>query len=288
MLGPGNSCDYFFRSSYVGDLADMHEVAQMATGRKEGGEEIIYPSAVEWNKKMITDTELTVPLGDNITEGAVSCMPVAIQADHNLFNSSTPAAEPSNHISNASTMPTVIAAVLCGLLVPLFFDESMSTVFRLVATVCIALCLYYLVGSWTNAVTTNSQCQSRCPFAHLSVPTSPDVITKQTELRGRGTEFEVQLMSISEVDKRILTGGPRDCACGFMKVDIIFFGISRNNVSTSAEYQYGHHTRDTKRRQQLRLAVFRGGEIGRKLSCTIGEYSVLCEGILGQTQSQSR
>lgn len=51
-MGPGNSCDYSYRCSFVGDLVDMDKVVAAATGRDAEGEEIFYSRTLDWNEKL--------------------------------------------------------------------------------------------------------------------------------------------------------------------------------------------------------------------------------------------
>lgn len=52
MLGPGNSCDYSYRCSFVGDLVDLDKVVAAATGKDAEGEEIFYSRTLDWNEKL--------------------------------------------------------------------------------------------------------------------------------------------------------------------------------------------------------------------------------------------
>lgn len=55
MLGPGNACDYSFRSAYVGDIVDINELLTVVTGKNcITGEEYIYPPTLDWNTKLDT------------------------------------------------------------------------------------------------------------------------------------------------------------------------------------------------------------------------------------------
>jgi hypothetical protein len=52
VLGPGNSCDFAHRSRFVGDLADLTEVLEAATGENSEGAAVIYPSTKKWSKQL--------------------------------------------------------------------------------------------------------------------------------------------------------------------------------------------------------------------------------------------
>lgn len=69
-MGPGNCCDFTFRSEFVGDIPNMSEVFTAATGELQGGEEMVYPSTVEWNNDLQTDTMIVPsPRQAKLSEG---------------------------------------------------------------------------------------------------------------------------------------------------------------------------------------------------------------------------
>jgi hypothetical protein len=240
VLGPGNSCDFFFRSSYVGDLADMQQVVQMATGREEGGEEVVYPTAVEWNEKMQTSRRLVVPAasGDDAAATSDAVEPKRINPHLNISNISVHGHHhstlgPVNKQSSTSSTTAYVAVLLIGVLIPFILDASSSAVLKLVLTVVAAYLAYFAILSSYHApaVTTESQTPKKCPFAAFSAaPTTPANTTSTGRSSDtdsgngsggsnvKGEEYDVRLMSISEVDKMVLSGGGQACECGFMKV----------------------------------------------------------------------
>ena len=52
VMGPGNTCDYVFRSEYAGDHPSLPDVVQAATGKTLTGEDYLYPSTAMWAKRL--------------------------------------------------------------------------------------------------------------------------------------------------------------------------------------------------------------------------------------------
>ena len=65
MVGPGNNCDYSFRSDYVGHQPDMDAFLAAATGvdpNAAGGEgEFQYESALNWGHRLQTNRKVSLP-----------------------------------------------------------------------------------------------------------------------------------------------------------------------------------------------------------------------------------
>eukprot|EP00618_Florenciella_parvula_P001960 CAMPEP_0119502758 /NCGR_PEP_ID=MMETSP1344-20130328/24128_1 /TAXON_ID=236787 /ORGANISM="Florenciella parvula, Strain CCMP2471" /LENGTH=312 /DNA_ID=CAMNT_0007538991 /DNA_START=24 /DNA_END=959 /DNA_ORIENTATION=+ len=52
VFGPGNQCDYAFRSEYAGHYPDLADVMHAATGRKSDGSEYVYDSTKTWFNRL--------------------------------------------------------------------------------------------------------------------------------------------------------------------------------------------------------------------------------------------
>jgi hypothetical protein len=71
VLGPGNVCDYAYRSDYAGDHVDLNVLLMYASGEDCSGKEITYESTENWFKKLKNTKKLEVsPLGTIREEGS--------------------------------------------------------------------------------------------------------------------------------------------------------------------------------------------------------------------------
>eukprot|EP00518_Triparma_eleuthera_P018090 CAMPEP_0197545810 /NCGR_PEP_ID=MMETSP1320-20131121/701_1 /TAXON_ID=91990 /ORGANISM="Bolidomonas sp., Strain RCC2347" /LENGTH=606 /DNA_ID=CAMNT_0043105347 /DNA_START=13 /DNA_END=1833 /DNA_ORIENTATION=+ len=73
VLGPGNLCDFAFRSTYAGDHVDLDTIFKYAIGSDPtSGEELLYESTDNWFKKMKNDRRLTIsPMGNIVAAGGL-------------------------------------------------------------------------------------------------------------------------------------------------------------------------------------------------------------------------
>ncbi|GMH84063.1 hypothetical protein TL16_g09804 [Triparma laevis f. inornata] len=67
VLGPGNVCDYAFRSRWAGDHVDLEKIFVLATGVEEG-REVVYESTENWFSLMRNDRRLTVSFAGNVVQ----------------------------------------------------------------------------------------------------------------------------------------------------------------------------------------------------------------------------
>ena len=60
VLGPGNVCDFMYRSKYAGDHPSVSDVVRFSTGKEQTGDEIVYESTKAWLQWMRMDGKVRV------------------------------------------------------------------------------------------------------------------------------------------------------------------------------------------------------------------------------------
>ncbi|GMI43256.1 hypothetical protein TeGR_g3801 [Tetraparma gracilis] len=60
VLGPGNLCDFAFRSAFAGDHVDLPGLLKFATGSTPDGQEVVYESTANWVSRLRNYTRLEV------------------------------------------------------------------------------------------------------------------------------------------------------------------------------------------------------------------------------------
>ncbi|GMH78925.1 hypothetical protein TrST_g6134 [Triparma strigata] len=68
VFGPGNVCDFAFRSAYAGDHVDLSLVFKYAVGKDGEGKELVYESTENWFSLMKNDRKLTVSFTGSIVQ----------------------------------------------------------------------------------------------------------------------------------------------------------------------------------------------------------------------------
>jgi len=61
VLGPGNACEYAYRSQYAGDHPDINDVFAAATGLTSTGADFQYPMAKRWANRLRVDEVVALP-----------------------------------------------------------------------------------------------------------------------------------------------------------------------------------------------------------------------------------
>jgi hypothetical protein len=125
VLGPGNNCDFSYRCSFVGDLADLNDVLTAATGRTAEGEEVFYSRTLEWNEKMNNQSEARDPTG---SPGGFPTDTVSVAEEG---KAATPAAKLGDTVSSDSGSSTqegaVAATVQAGVQASLHVNSAVSS-----------------------------------------------------------------------------------------------------------------------------------------------------------------
>ncbi len=112
-MGPGNSCDYTFRSSFAGDVPDIGDVYSAATGQKRDGAELVYPATAEWNEDLQTTVKAVKAEPKSSRIRLISASHYAIVAAVASVAASILAARGASY-ATVMSMVLIVAAGLAG------------------------------------------------------------------------------------------------------------------------------------------------------------------------------
>ncbi len=257
VLGPGNMCDYSYRSSYVGDVADMREVLAAATGSDAAGEEVIYEPTLDWNHKLnanarhetsersgmtgsseavfMTTTKKVCLSGecarnDSGGDGGGASVGVGTRcggvggavgfAVAALFISRSQAC----CSSSASTSHSAVFSVLCPLAVLATLASSTMVSSLLLSTCCHNPCPFLPLTSTPTSSTSTSTSPHTVSVPSPSIA-SADSSTSTTNASlssashaSSGETPPVLLVTPAQVDKMTLAAGNVKCDCTFLQV----------------------------------------------------------------------
>jgi hypothetical protein len=205
VLGPGNLCDFAHRSTYVGDIPDMTEVLQAATGQLSSGEEVFYPSTLAWNSRLST--------GSTMPTSSHSTLPL-------------PASPIFPLLKRAYIIAAAISLVVVYGLAVYPDTGQQTTLRRLAAAGVLSILVPILIALGMRALAEGSSKRPAHTFSSSAAPTCPLPPPKNPEAG-------VELITMKELDNRVLSMGYPKCECTFLQsIDMDTLAIRRARAMT--------------------------------------------------------
>lgn len=219
VLGPGNTCDYSFRCSFVGDVADLTEVLEAATGVSATGEEVVFAATSEWNQKLRNDVKISLTTPSSDTDSDTDTKRIALPTAETSEAAVPAVAKSSSSFFNLPVVSLLLALCMCVLGAAYHWHDSLSSkqqmnMLGVASLLSVALCVYICIHFFlfTDAASEHSvaSASAGCPFSSAQ------------RSGGEGEEEEeVVLHTIRDIDKLVLQHGSSTLSNSFMSVSLV-------------------------------------------------------------------
>lgn len=215
MLGPGNSCDYSYRCSFVGDLVDLGKVVTAATGKNELGNEVFYSHTLGWNSKLNTHALAeTLPVSPRASSTSTTSTSVIVSDPRVAVGS----------VTRNFTIGLAVIAMVVGVVAQGQHGRKVEVDWEVLllaagAAVAVLIVAVFVVDArrWLQAPSLSQPLFTSALDATPSSKTSqtaPLVVSTVPTVGGR------TLFKLSEIDQMVLRAvGEVDCDCAFLEVN---------------------------------------------------------------------
>ena len=206
VLGPGNHCDYSFRSQFAGDHADLAKVMEAVTGKTHDGIDYIFPSTIKWFEKLKISKRME-PLKIQKTPVLKLC-PLCGRG------SVTALRTPAVLIYALGSIGVLIASMMSLQETASFTNAWESNIFVLICLACVSGVYYMICGE-------------------RAVKKSNDIEKNIFDVG------KIEILTTKEIDLRVVENGFAECECGSVinniSVDGEFVPKKSHNVEYSGE-----------------------------------------------------
>ena len=205
VLGPGNHCDFSFRSQFAGDHADLAQVMEAVTGKTDEGNDYIFPSTTKWFEKL---------------KIAKRMEPLRIEKN-SLLDASRLFGR--DGITTLRTNIVFIYAlgsigVLIASMMSLHEITSFANVWK--SNTFVLICLAFVYISWYML------CRERG-------------VKKAKDIENTFDIGKIEILTTKEIDLRVVENGFAECECGSIinsiSVDGEFVVEESHNVESSGD-----------------------------------------------------
>eukprot|EP00939_MAST-03C_sp_MAST-3C-sp1_P002117 g2117.t1 len=193
VVGPGNVCDYAYRSEYAGDHPLIRDVLVAATGKQPNGSDYVYPATKQWFEKLrgFEKVDSKKPLIRS-RKDSKSHTKRSIEVDKSSLSSIF-----SGSIVVVFASLAIVAVALAGAFSIYFYRNEFSELeMTLIGTFISAFVVLISLFSWSHRLFSNSE-----PAFELPVP---------------------KLLTPKEIDAKVLSKGGLECDCGAVVTQLPF------------------------------------------------------------------
>lgn len=207
MVGPGNCCDFAFRSQYVGDVPDMNDVVTAATGRDASNNEILYASTAKWNSNLQTSVKIQPPKRPMLfmaTNAAQRTVTQITQLPYGKF-----------------VFPLFFNFIFYNMIVHLMtlVDNKIYSISQK-SVVPISACGAVLCACSSLLFYFYSRLQGDILLSKKAINSKDEIISKTKEIK---------LYTIRELDALAVSNGKQKCECSFLAVSEV--ALTHNDIT---------------------------------------------------------
>eukprot|EP00128_Syssomonas_multiformis_P014837 Colp12_sorted_trinity150504_noHs@1235 len=188
LMGPGNNCDYSYRSKYIGDHPLIEDIKEAALGVNAKGDVYTYERTKTWIRKLSVST--------------IKNLPPKPQAEKKVTKSSEKEVAPSEPATSVASYAAALLPVAAAVLYTLYGGVSKSNKPIIAIAVVIGLALFVYLQKKSA---------------------SSKVVHKLERKESQDEELQSTLYTPQQIDSFALDHGLLDCDCSsvFSNIDML-------------------------------------------------------------------